>query len=443
MEHVQLKGIILDPLCYIIYTFFAMAYDCAFPYTESTGIIILLIVPVWGVFFFFRQKSKLSFLHWYSILLCILMLFIVALHDDLFVVWCFPLKLWCFLIAFTTASVEMQKKIFSEVMRFTVYFILFVHFLSFLCFYIVDSPVIQIIPEYFIKIIMKAVQRGRFVGFLQNSNTTAIISMLGWFASIYCIFYLKKTYIPAFCVFLSTLIVVFLTNSRGTMLSMLVFTITLFGFYFSFQYRNFDERMRLRFFLLLVCIFVFFIVLGGLFFFNRCFQDFILKMLRVEIEGNPGIWNILVAIGDSYRDGSGRNAILQDNLSLFKDSPILGVPIHQLRSTYSNVVHNGFLLAFFTLGIPAGCVYSFLFLLLLVPFLSGIRRRNKRYSGENFFLSFLIAVIVSSFLENTYEVVLIFSHNFASSFFYLIYAMAYTMGKRGSDERDSSYILQD
>ncbi len=439
------KKVIYSNYYYIIYVFVSLTFDFFFHNTKFIGAIFLLIIPVWGLVFIKKQWGKFSPLHYVSFILCALVMLILFFHDnDITIYWCFGLKTWCFILAITSASREEQDKMYLFVPKLFICVTLTIHVLTVLSFAIVVLPkVFALLPNYFQRLVANsAVLNPRLVGFSQNSNSTAMISMIGIFCSIYCIVCLKKWRLISLATICSSIIVIFLTVCRGAMLSTLVFVVLFVVFVFFFCYKNFDSTTikiyLLCFFVLLVlltvCLVCFFLV--------QPFQDFVCtKLLRMPTRADRSSSELIKDIMNTISSGSGRDNLQKINMIQFKSSPIFGVSIAQLSNNpLSFPTHNGFFLALFTFGVPIFILYITLLIMLVFPAVKAFKYRDVSDRNSNILLSFIYALVLTSFLENSYEVVLLFYHNLENSFYFSIYVFAYIVGNRILQDRQGKIL---
>lgn len=430
------KKVFLSESAFLYYSFLAISFDTLFIKTAFVGAVLLLIIPIWGLVLTIKNRKGLDWFCWLVIIFCIIETFIITINQGIDVVWGFGFSLWNLVSVIISVDKETQKKFFVKILKMTLILTFVVNTLTFLYYIIAKQQwLLDILPTYLSNRIMYCTQQssdGRLFGSLANPNVTSLVVMFSIFVVFLLWFVDKKWRVFGGVNSIVSLVIIVLAKSRGCLLSVSAFLFCFMIVFFVLSYSQLSKEKK-KYSIIWLFIFLLFVLLAVVFLF--CFpqgQKIFCYLLRTEyVEGRTPL-EMTKLFNELLLTGTGRDEILEQNLSVFHGWYMLkGTPLPLLcDNPVACPVHNGFLLAIFSLGIPIGLLYIILLIVMIFPLGKIIKARNKADIKSNQFIAALFAFVVSSLINNMYEFLLIYYYFFNFWIFFFICTYIYVIGNK-------------
>lgn len=244
----------------------------------------------------------------------------------------------------------------------------------------------------------------RYCGYLGNSNQTAMFFCVSLISSIYLLKYRRYSFF-SFTLLLISSYIIMITQSRGSILTAAVFIISLPVLFSFLSYSSCNLRTKKIIRIAVIIIVVLLLCIAVFLLFNSKAFALMSQVFRFQIPEKPTLSNKISAIFSSLSHGSGRDHLIDVQYEVFIQSPFLGAAYNELRESSDGLlVHNGFLVMLFLLGIPAFIVMMILLMVMsIIPAFKCMIHRRQYSSEERFQISFSIAALTACLFYNFFE----------------------------------------
>lgn len=362
---------------------------------------------IWCLYLVIRDHSNFRY-QAISASLCLFFLLLYSLKGLLANSWSYFLKVFCIFSFIQNMDDNDERSIIANYAKVTMYCSFTVLALTIMANILRND--ITSLPAFFnplLKSLSDSIyvsQTERYCGFLGNSNLTAMFFCVSLISSIYLLKCRHYSFFSFALILISSYIII-ITQSRGSILTAAVFIISLPIFFSFLSYSSCNLRTKKIIRIAVIIIAVLLICIAAFLLFNSQAFALMSQVFRFQIPEESTLSNKISAIFSSLSHGSGRNHLIDAQYEVFRRSPFTGAAYSELiEPTGGHLVHNGFLVILFLLGIPAfiGMMILLMVMSIIPAFKCMIHRRQ--YSGEERFqISFSIAALMACIFYNFFE----------------------------------------
>lgn len=391
---------------------FVLLFNYVFRYYYLLNCAMQFAVTAWGLFIIISKYPNQKNFVRNSLFVTGLFFFIYILKGTLTVSWTFFIKVICLFIfigLLERDKIENYFNTFCEIVLFFSISVIIISFLSMLFIHegsIIPSILKQVDSNLY-ECALSQHYSDRYIGFLDNSNKSAMFSSICIFSSIYLILIRSKYSLLSIISLILNLAIVYATKSRGTILTICLFILLLPFIFVLYTFYNYSNKTKKRIIFTLVFLLSLLFLFALICLLSPTLYSFLAYVFRFTIPEDPTIINKLKAIINSLQHGSGRDELLIIDYNLFKQSPIIGVSYPILDNAAPNLVHNGFLFSLFLLGIPLFCItIVIVYIISIRPIIYTFRARKDFTLRELFLISFATTIIICCFFYNCFEILI-------------------------------------